>query len=59
VIALRIVFVIVLSILASGCLEQVGRPPYNHATSSNYVGLCHLEDRPGGDFASYRCDQSR
>jgi hypothetical protein len=57
--ALRIAFIIGLSIIATGCLESVGRSPYNHAMSTNYSGLCHLGDRPGGDFASYRCDQSR
>jgi hypothetical protein len=58
-IVLRFAFLIALSIGASGCLETVGRPPYNHAPSSNYNGLCRLGDQPGGDFASYRCDQSR
>jgi hypothetical protein len=36
-IALRIAFMIVLSIGISGCFE-VGHPPYNHAMSSNYGG---------------------
>jgi len=41
-----------------GCLEPLGRPPYNHSLSAKYPGLCRLGQRPGGDYSSYWCERT-
>jgi hypothetical protein len=57
--AMRIAFMIALSIGIAGCLEPFEHGPYNHDLNSNYPGLCRLGHRPGGDSSSYWCDRAR
>lgn len=46
--------IIALSLPLGGCLETVGRPPYNFAPTSSQVSLCGL-GTPDGNVVGYGC----
>jgi hypothetical protein len=49
---------VAISMGLGGCLEPLGRPPYNHSLSARYPGLCRLGQHPGGDASSYWCERT-
>jgi hypothetical protein len=55
IILLRYVALITLAGSLGGCLETVGRPPYNHGPTHPIVNTCKPTSQSAGEIVNYGC----